>query len=232
MTDSLDNRRPFSDLEFSNIVSLIVVLLEAELTTQEHLKRRFQERATNFELTLEFLIDIDAVRHEDDRLTFSSSMEAALSETNRESIKSEIIALMAQRKSTYQSEAFEYLRHFILIDGFATYKPADSERSAESPVRNFLMEVGVVSYLTAEDRYVITSENNFLFTLAKTWASKPLTPLAFEAARKRKEDIGYKAELFILDYERERLGEEFFSKIRSEERRVGKECRSRWSPYH
>ena len=23
-----------------------------------------------------------------------------------------------------------------------------------------------------------------------------------------------------------------FSKIRSEERRVGKECRSRWSPYH
>src|SRR5574343_10629 len=24
----------------------------------------------------------------------------------------------------------------------------------------------------------------------------------------------------------------FFSKLRSEERRVGKECRSRWSPYH
>ena len=24
----------------------------------------------------------------------------------------------------------------------------------------------------------------------------------------------------------------FFQKIRSEERRVGKECRSRWSPYH
>ena len=23
-----------------------------------------------------------------------------------------------------------------------------------------------------------------------------------------------------------------FTKIRSEERRVGKECRSRWSPYH
>ena len=24
----------------------------------------------------------------------------------------------------------------------------------------------------------------------------------------------------------------FFSNLRSEERRVGKECRSRWSPYH
>src|SRR2546425_10555344 len=29
-----------------------------------------------------------------------------------------------------------------------------------------------------------------------------------------------------------RLRYEFFSHVRSEERRVGKECRSRWSPYH
>ena len=28
------------------------------------------------------------------------------------------------------------------------------------------------------------------------------------------------------------LDEDSFREIRSEERRVGKECRSRWSPYH
>ena len=28
------------------------------------------------------------------------------------------------------------------------------------------------------------------------------------------------------------LGVEFKNNVRSEERRVGKECRSRWSPYH
>ena len=27
-------------------------------------------------------------------------------------------------------------------------------------------------------------------------------------------------------------GRDFFHRLRSEERRVGKECRSRWSPYH
>ena len=30
----------------------------------------------------------------------------------------------------------------------------------------------------------------------------------------------------------EKLAQEKFGLIRSEERRVGKECRSRWSPYH
>ena len=34
----------------------------------------------------------------------------------------------------------------------------------------------------------------------------------------------------VLNYEDPELGVE--SAIRSEERRVGKECRSRWSPYH
>ena len=30
----------------------------------------------------------------------------------------------------------------------------------------------------------------------------------------------------------QRFGEKAVNSIRSEERRVGKECRSRWSPYH
>ena len=34
-------------------------------------------------------------------------------------------------------------------------------------------------------------------------------------------------EIFVDEY-----GRDYKSKSRSEERRVGKECRSRWSPYH
>ena len=44
---------------------------------------------------------------------------------------------------------------------------------------------------------------------------------------------GYQAEVF-LSAEREACGIAFTleGRARSEERRVGKECRSRWSPYH
>ena len=37
---------------------------------------------------------------------------------------------------------------------------------------------------------------------------------------------------FPLEKAREVLKNETIAVIRSEERRVGKECRSRWSPYH
>ena len=40
------------------------------------------------------------------------------------------------------------------------------------------------------------------------------------------------AELKQVNAEISRLDEELSGLMRSEERRVGKECRSRWSPYH
>jgi len=47
-----------------------------------------------------------------------------------------------------------------------------------------------------------------------------------EPARAKAEALGVK-EIYIDD-----VREEFVRDYRSEERRVGKECRSRWSPYH
>ena len=36
----------------------------------------------------------------------------------------------------------------------------------------------------------------------------------------------------IVDNWIKEKGVRYFNELRSEERRVGKECRSRWSPYH
>ena len=49
-----------------------------------------------------------------------------------------------------------------------------------------------------------------------------------EDVRNGKSEIGI---LYLNDFNRKVL-EKIFAESRSEERRVGKECRSRWSPYH
>ena len=40
---------------------------------------------------------------------------------------------------------------------------------------------------------------------------------------------GYKKAYTLFDADGKEIG---YDELRSEERRVGKECRSRWSPYH
>ena len=44
------------------------------------------------------------------------------------------------------------------------------------------------------------------------------------------EDVRCGRAVFYVEGKKDRIFSEF--KLRSEERRVGKECRSRWSPYH
>ena len=57
-------------------------------------------------------------------------------------------------------------------------------------------------------------------------ASTPITILMVEDSE---EDI----ELTLRGFERAKLQNRIWTvRDRSEERRVGKECRSRWSPYH
>ena len=58
---------------------------------------------------------------------------------------------------------------------------------------------------------------NFALQRAVEWANKLSQPLVI-------------LEPLILDYPMSSL--RFHKFMRSEERRVGKECRSRWSPYH
>ena len=50
--------------------------------------------------------------------------------------------------------------------------------------------------------------------------------------KKKKEAIDTRNEADSMVFQTEKALEEVGDKIRSEERRVGKECRSRWSPYH
>ena len=55
--------------------------------------------------------------------------------------------------------------------------------------------------------------------------STKLTELQYYAIRKRAGEAG----LRVSEYVRQAV---VSAEVRSEERRVGKECRSRWSPYH
>ena len=100
------------------------------------------------------------------------------------------------------------------------------------------------------DVLIITSNNNQVRAIAKALTEKGFRNLdfpqkrkdrevnfldAFDLLIKNKEDnLGWRiiASLLLSPNELEILIKKSSEDLRSEERRVGKECRSRWSPYH
>ena len=59
-----------------------------------------------------------------------------------------------------------------------------------------------------------------------------MNPLGEDSAVMRFTLAGEQLSLIALNHSRKNPSGRFFERSRSEERRVGKECRSRWSPYH
>ena len=75
------------------------------------------------------------------------------------------------------------------------------------------------AYLKKQEKSQV---NNLILHLKELEKEEQIKP----KVSRRKEIIKFRAEIIEIETKKT------IAKIRSEERRVGKECRSRWSPYH
>src|SRR5437016_4093937 len=65
MIDSSENQTdPFAKVKLAHANTLIRVLVGALLREEQHIRRRYSEIASDYEQTLNFLIDIEVVRRE------------------------------------------------------------------------------------------------------------------------------------------------------------------------
>ena len=92
-------------------------------------------------------------------------------------------------------------------------------------------EQSVVEQETVKDPVIIESEDVTEETEPDYMQMEVKNPRIGKVL-KLEEEAKRQNELEQLRSKRIRQQQEYINQMRSEERRVGKECRSRWSPYH
>ena len=195
----------FDGLHQQQVLALLDVLKESKLSTKEHIERRFLERAPKFGETLNFLKEADVVQDKNGTLSITPAFCWLPEQCDDPDLSKWLISLIIRRDNAYRSEMFEYLGSFQVVNGMAVRRPTDEERSAESAVRNYLMELGVVSFDSTGNQYILTPEHSVLYAQAKGNISV-ISPSQFQSQRRAREDIGLAAEIAVLSYERRRVG--------------------------
>ena len=112
-------------------------------------------------------------------------------------------------------------------DGVVTVEAGQSLEMEQEIVEGFNYDKGYASAFFVTDvnrNEAIMDKPLILLTDKKITSSSDILPLLEKVAASGKKDLVIIAE--------EVSGEALSLTTRSEERRVGKECRSRWSPYH
>jgi len=186
------------------------ILSQSTLMQTEYIKKRYLENALNFDETANFLCDLNLIQLTRNQIRPKAEYRMLLKQL-RNSAKSEqlinefLVNYSINGKNNFSRYLDQFLVNFVINNGRYEYSPNTVERLKYSGLRNFLIELGLIHLDSQKDTYVIDS--NYLLNYFQTRARLPISPEEFIQIQQERADIGHKAELRVIEYERYRLSQ-------------------------
>jgi uncharacterized protein DUF3883 len=213
MTVFSGKKRVLEKVNLKQVQGLLSILSEATLRRTPFIESRYKERAPNFTETVQFLADIGWICRDQDELSLSErSMQFARELITPAEIADELLEAMTTTDSEYGDLLSRYLARFSIVGNEAESRPTTISRLQESAIRNFLMDLGVVSYDDQQDRFVLNQNYNHLYVWAKNLTGSR-TKASLETTTRHREEFGRSAEDAVFEYEKIRVGEQLANKV-------------------
>jgi hypothetical protein len=194
------------------ILTLLEVLQGTTWRNRLFVEARYNERARNFSETLAFLEDLGWVQGLGEELCAKGETIARITQAGQADMCRALADALADSRGPHQKIVADYLTRFQSDEGMLVYRPVEEQRLKESPVRNFLMELGAVAYRSDPDRYVL----NEAFAPLYLWARNIMGATDEAALMERVKDrqrLGRAAELAVVAFEKERLGSRWAERV-------------------
>lgn len=195
------------------IFCLLDILRSTSVRQRAFVSARFEEQAAHFSETLRLLEDLGWVRAEGDSLRLNGEgvgRMVAAPATQRGLVLAETLL---DGLGPYEGMFTGYLSQFVSEEGELVYRPAGERRLRESPVRDFLMELGAVTHRTEHDCYILAEPFAFL----RLWARNvrgPADQAELDRRGLERQELGRAAELEVLEWEKRRVGPASAERIR------------------
>lgn len=199
----------FDKLTARQLLVFSEIMAESTLMHIEFVREKYSRSALNFDETMEFLKGLGLVDIQDGQVSPKSGyktllMSFATSRQKERMLKSFIGRLMLERKTLFLGEVGEFTRHFKFENNQYEFKPyRAAQRLGFSGLRNFLMDLEVVRLNPSTMTYIMSDD--YYDCLTESMKERGLTPEEFIEIERRNREIGLKAELRIIEYERDRL---------------------------
>jgi len=201
----------FEGLRLNQATVLLEVLRNSARAERGFVERRFHEHASGFQETLAFLMSIQAVKANGDALTITEAFRC-LEQNKAGGPAAVILQMLLETNTPYRREVLTYLRRFHIQDGTATYRPYVGLQSAESAVRNYLIDLGVLSYDESTACYLVARQHNNLYAFA--WQEREgVSPAQLRQRMQAREALGLRAELEMMRFERLRVSSQFVNRV-------------------
>lgn len=214
MTASLDEQFDvLGRLETKHVQCFLSILSHSNMRRRQFIEASYGEQARYFQETLQFLKSIKWVREQHGELFLTSDGESAGCQAQSDAeIRKKLTEAMIEEESPYQELLVDYLAQFKMADSDLVHRPPISDRLQESRLRNFLMDIGLVTYRADDDLYLLEEAGVELYVWA-TNHRRTTSRKRFETHAQQKEELGSRAELAVFEHEKKRVGTEWAYRV-------------------
>ena len=201
---SADRAALLAQVRPRQVFCLLDILQSASVRQRAFVSARFEEQAAHFPETLRLLEDLGWVRSAGDSLRLGDKVGRMVAAPTAQ--RGLVLAeTLLDGLGPYEPLFTGYLSQFVAQEGELVYRPAGERRLRESPVRDFLMELGAVTHRTEDDCYILAEPFAFL----RLWARNVQGPADLAELDRRgreRQELGRAAELAVLEWEKRRVG--------------------------
>jgi hypothetical protein len=172
----------------------------------QYVKTAYLEQAGHYEETLRFLNDLNWIEELHDEVVLSDvGLIAWEAVEDDRGFRELLLKALFVEESPYRADLADFLLRFGLHDGELSYRPVFPDRPKESPVRNLLIDLRVVSHRATDDTYLIALRSADLYVCAIN-IGRSRSKESVRSDWEQKAQLGLAAEQVILGYEKDRLG--------------------------
>jgi len=210
MTDSSGNHASsFEGLKVKPICRLLDVISQVKIRERKHVERIYLEHARFFQNVLTFLRDINWVKESQGIVDLTAAGSKAREEVSNEAqIRARLVQAITDRSSPYRQDVSAYVGRYSFDRTELIYRPSVEERLRHSSIRDFMMDLRIVTYRRSDATYVLARGAHELFVWAKN-AGQSTSKNGHIAQAAKRDALGQGAELAVLAYERTRVGRQW-----------------------
>lgn len=193
----------FEKISFKQIKVLSEIFAKSTLRETEFIKEKYLRMSSNFEETVEFLNMIGLIVKSRNGISQQPLYQSILKKEKE--TKKFLVDIFIVQKNPFTDYLMEFFSLFKLINQRYELKPNTAQRLKYSGLRNFLIDLGFLSYDSAHKKYVISDEYFLIYSELRKHYQLSLDK--FLKIIQKQDKISKAAELEIIKYEKNRLSE-------------------------
>lgn len=194
-----------SNIKLQNVIYFAKVLESSQSHDIDIVKKKYSRNGLNFADIIQFCKNINLLKIENNEIKIASKFEklSSTSENYESELRNLILSEIFSKHCKFKDEVQKYIVSFEFKSSNIILRPTASFNVKHSGLRNLLIELEFMRLDDQNTTYII--ENNNLIYIEQLFSKKSISAKHLKHILSKKEEIGLKAEIEIIRFERELL---------------------------